>query len=55
MAARRRLNLLQGFDLHTGPVPFGGVTHADMRNLWTPQEFSTPPALSIPLGWSSKR
>ena len=49
------LNLLQGFDLHTGPVPFGGATHADMRDLWTPQEFSTPAAVSVPLGWIFKR
>ena len=46
-----RLNLLQGFDIHTGPVPFGGATNADMRDLWTPQEFSTPAAISLPLGW----
>ena len=49
-----RLNLLQGFDIHTGPVPFGGVTHTELRDLWTPQEFSTPPVVSIPLGWLFK-
>ena len=50
-----RLNLLEGFDLHSGPVPFGGATHADIRDLWTPQEFSTPAAVSVPLGWIFKR
>ena len=39
-----RLNLLRGFDLDTGPVPFGGPSHADMRALWTPEEFSSPVA-----------
>ena len=50
-----RLNLLEGFDIHSGPVPFGGATHADLRALWTPKEFSTPAAVSIPLGWIFKR
>ena len=37
-----RLNLLAGFDSHTGPVPFGGPSHADMRALWTPEAFRAP-------------
>ena len=39
-----RLNLLEGFDTHIGPVPFGGPSHADLRDLWTPEEFSSPVA-----------
>ena len=39
-----RLNLLAGFDSHTGPVPFGGPSHADMRALWTPEAFRAPVA-----------
>lgn len=49
-----QINVLEGFDLHTGPVPFGGAMHADMRDLWTPEEFSTPAAFTIPLGWVFK-
>ena len=30
-------------NLTTGPVPFGAPTHQDFMNLWTPQEFRTPP------------
>ena len=51
-----RNNPLLGFDLHTGPVPFGGPSHADMRDLWTPEEFSAPVAdLGSLLGWILKR
>ena len=51
-----QLNLLQGFDLDTGPVPFGGPSHADMRALWTPEEFSAPVAdLGALFKWISKR
>lgn len=39
-----RLDLLEGFDTHIGPVPFGGPSHADLRDLWTPEEFSSPVA-----------
>ncbi len=47
-----RLNLLEGFDSHNGPVPFGGPSHADMRALWTPEAFSTPAVdLSSLFGW----
>ena len=51
-----RINPLLGFDLQSGPVPFGGPTHADMRELWTPEEFSAPVAdLGSVLGWLLKR
>ena len=51
-----RLDLLRGFDRHNGPVPFGGPSHADMRALWTPEEFSAPVAnLGSALDWLVKR
>ena len=51
-----RVNPLQGFDIHTGPVPFGGPDHAGLRDLWTPEEFSAPVAdLTSVLGWISRR
>ncbi len=51
-----RLDLLQGFDRHNGPVPFGGPSHADMRALWTPEEFSAPVAdLGSALDWLLNR
>ena len=51
-----RINPLLGFDLHTGPVPFGGPSHADMLNQWTPEEFSAPVAdLGSVLGWLFNR
>ncbi len=51
-----RLNPLDGFDIHTGPVPFGGATDAELRALWTPQEFSTPAAdIGSVLGWIFNR
>ena len=51
-----RFDPLQGFDIHTGVVPFGGPSHADMRDLWTPEEFSAPAAdLGSVLGWLLKR
>ncbi len=47
-----RINPLEGFDLHTGLVPFGSPTHADMMNHWTPQGFGVPVAdLGSILGW----
>ena len=47
-----RINLLAGFDSHTGPVPFGGPSHADILALWTPEAFSTPAVdLSSLFGW----
>lgn len=51
-----RLNLLEGFDVDIGPVPFGGPTHADLQDLWTPREFRTPAAdLSSLFNWFRKR
>ena len=51
-----RINPLEGFDTITGPVPFGTPTHAAMRDLWTPEEFSTPAAdLGSLFDWILKR
>ena len=51
-----RINLLEGFNLHTGPVPFGGPSHADLRNLWTPEEFRAHAVdLASVLGWILRR
>ncbi len=51
-----RLDLLEGFDTHIGPVPFGGPSHADLRDLWTPEEFSSPVAdLGSLFDWLLKR
>ena len=50
------INVLEGFDLHNGPVPFGPPTHDDFQALWTPEEFSAPAAdLTSILGWLLKR
>ena len=47
-----RINPLEGFDLHTGLIPFGGPTHADMMNHWTPAGFGVPVAdFGSLLGW----
>ena len=35
-------HIFEGFDLHTGPVPYGAPTHSDMMRHVTPQEFRTP-------------
>lgn len=43
---------LEGFDIHTGLVPHGGPTHADMMRQWTPAGFDVPVANLTPvLGW----
>ena len=47
-----QFNPLEGFDLHTGLVPFGSPSHADMMSHWTPQGFGVPVAdLGSVLGW----
>tara|TARA_B100000029_G_scaffold101412_2_gene91695 strand:- start:96 stop:467 length:372 start_codon:yes stop_codon:yes gene_type:complete len=50
------INVLEGFDLHNGPVPFGPPTHDDFQALWTPEGFDAPVAdLTSILGWLLKR
>ena len=51
-----RFNPLEGFDIHTGPVPFGAPSHADLRALWTPEAFRAPVVdLTSVFGWIFKR
>jgi hypothetical protein len=51
-----RINLLEGFDAHIGPSPFGAPSHDDMRAIWTPEEFSSPVAnLGSLFNWLSTR
>jgi hypothetical protein len=51
-----RINVLEGFDIHIGPSPFGAPSHDDMRAMWTPEEFSSPVAnLGSLFNWLSKR
>lgn len=47
-----RIDPLEGFDLHTGLVPHGAPSHAEMMRQWTPRGFDTPVAdLGSVLGW----
>ncbi len=50
-----KIDILQGFDVHSGPVPYGAPTHADLLSLILPPESRTPPLLLLPgidiLGW----
>ncbi len=49
-----KINVLQAFDVHNGPVPYGAPTHADLLSLILPPE-SRPPLLLSPgidiIGW----
>ncbi len=38
-----RIDVFGEFDVKHGPVPYGGITHADFLSLVTPQEFRSPP------------
>ena len=42
-----QLDIFESFDLHNGPVPYGAPTHSDMVQHATPQEFRSPPILSL--------
>lgn len=43
---------LEGFDIHTGLVPFGSPSHADMMRQWTPAGFDVATVdLGSVLGW----
>jgi hypothetical protein len=44
-----KIELLQGFDIQHGAVPFGGPTHADFMNMWEPKEFKAPTIPLMPL------
>ena len=38
-----KIDVLQGFDVHSGPVPYGAPTHAELLGLILPPESRTPP------------
>ncbi len=50
-----KIGVLQDFDVHSGPVPYGAPTHAELLSLNLPPESRTPPLLLIPgidiIGW----
>lgn len=51
-----KVNVFEGFDVHNGPVPYGTPTHATMRDITTPVEFSAPAInLGNVLGWAWRR
>ncbi len=43
-----KINVLQAFDVHNGPVPYGAPTHAELLGLIRPPESRTPPLLLSP-------
>ena len=51
-----RINVIQNFDIHNGPVPHGAPSHAEMLAVTRPREFRTPAAISFfpVLGWTWK-
>lgn len=50
------VDILEGYDLHNGPVPYGTPTHADMRELISPVQTSTPGRqFGNVLGWAWRR
>ena len=47
-----RIDPLEGFDIHTGLVPHGAPSHADMMRQWTPRGLDVPVAdLGAVIGW----
>ena len=47
-----RIDPLEGFDIHTGLVPHGAPSHADMMRQWTPRGFDVPAAdIGSVIGW----
>ncbi len=50
-----KIDVLQGFDVHSGPVPYGAPTHADLLSLILPPESHAPPLFLLPgidiIGW----
>ncbi len=50
------VNVLEGYDVHNGPVPYGSPTHADMRELISPMQVSTPGRqFGNVIGWAWRR
>ena len=51
-----RINVIQNFDIHNGPVPYGAPSHAKMIAVTMSRELRTPAATSFPvIGWTWKR
>ncbi len=50
-----KIDILQGFDVHSGPVPYGAPTHADLLSQILPPESRAPPLFLLPgidiIGW----
>ena len=47
------LNVLDGFDIHNGPVPYGS-SHWDILAVTTPRHFKSPVAnIGSVIGWTS--
>ena len=42
-----KIGVLQDFDVHSGPVPYGAPTHAKLLGLILPPESRTPPLLLL--------
>ena len=50
-----RIDLVQGFDVHNGPVPYGAPTHAELLAVMSPREFRPAVAkLNSIIGWTFK-
>ncbi len=50
-----RIDLVQGFDVHNGPVPFGVPTDAELLAIMSPREFRPAVAkLNSIIGWTFK-
>ena len=52
-----KIDVLKAFDVHSGPVPDGAPTHAELLSLILPPESPAPPLLLSPgidiIGWIS--
>ncbi len=50
-----RIDVFQAFDVHSGPVPYGAPTHAELLSLILPPESHAPPLILLPgidiIGW----
>ena len=50
-----RIDLVQGFDVHNGPVPYGAPTHAELLAVMSPRELRPAVAtLNSIIGWTFK-
>ena len=49
-----KIDLIQGFDVHTGPIPYGSPTHSEMVNAMTPREWRPATANLSGVGWTMR-